>query len=85
MLILHAGLIAFDLTAIHSTADSKIAATFLYRKNKLFWPGVIGAGILLPIGMLLYGVTGISGLFALLGLLIYEKIWIKAGQVVPLS
>lgn len=85
MLILHAGLIAFDLTAIHSTADSKIAAAYMYKKNQLFWLGAIGAGILLPIGLLLYGIPGPSGVLALAGLLIYEKVWIKAGQVVPLS
>jgi formate-dependent nitrite reductase membrane component NrfD len=83
-LILHAGIILFDLTAVHSTADSKIACAFL-GKSRLFWLGAVIAGILLPITLLFLGETGIAGLFALGGLLLYEKVWVKAGQVVPLS
>ena len=83
-LILHAGIILFDLTAVHSTVDSKIACGFL-GKSRLFWLGAVIAGILLPITLLFLGETGIAGLFALGGLLLYEKVWVKAGQVVPLS
>jgi hypothetical protein len=55
------------------------------KKNKLFWLGGIVIGILIPFIVLMFGVLGLSGLFALAGLLLYEKVWVKAGQVVPLS
>lgn len=84
-LILHGMLIAFDLIGVHSTADATIAAHYVYKKNKLFWLGAIGVGIVLPLALLIAGEIGIPGLFALVGMLLYEKVWIKAGQVVPLS
>jgi hypothetical protein len=74
-----------DLTAIHSTMDSKIAASYMYRRNPLFWLGGIAVGILIPLALLFAGAGGIAGLLALIGLLLYERVWIKAGQVVPLS
>lgn len=84
-LLLHGMLIAFDLIGVHSTADATIAAHYVYKKNKLFWFGAIGVGIVLPLALLIAGETGIPGLLALVGMLLYEKVWIKAGQVVPLS
>jgi formate-dependent nitrite reductase membrane component NrfD len=83
-LVAHALLILFDLTAIHSTHDAKISA-FYMKKDLVFWVGGVVIGILVPFILLFFGVTGISGLLALVGLLLYEKVWVKAGQVVPLS
>ena len=84
-LILHGGLIAFDLTAPHSTHDAKISARSVYRKNLLFWLGAIAVDILLPLILIRYDITAAAGQVALIGLLIYEKIWVKVGQIVPLS
>ena len=84
-LILHGALIAFDLMAVHSTQDAKIAAKFMYRKNWMFWIGAIVIGIFVPLLVLFLDGTGIAGLAALIGLLIYERIWVRAGQIVPLS
>ena len=85
MLILHGTLIIFDLTAIHSTQDAKLAAGYLYRTNSLFWIGGILLGIILPLLLLSLEITGAAGLIALLGLYCYERAWVRAGQVVPLS
>jgi formate-dependent nitrite reductase membrane component NrfD len=83
-LLFHGALIALDLGTVHSTSAAKIAATFL-KKNSLFWIGGIVVGIIVPIVLLSVGVSGLSGLLALFGLLLYEKVWVKAGQIVPLS
>ena len=84
-LVLHAMLIVFDLMAVHSTIDAKIAAHYVYSKNWMFWAGGIILGIVLPLALLCFNVTGASGLCALIGLLLFERVWIRAGQVVPLS
>jgi len=84
-LIGHAALIAFDLMAIHSTQHAKIAARSVYVKNWLFWIGAVKVGIVLPLILLWFGILGPAGLLALIGLYAYERVWIRAGQIVPLS
>jgi formate-dependent nitrite reductase membrane component NrfD len=84
-LFLHAGLILLDLMAVHSTQDAKIAARSMHHKNWLFWIGAIVFGIVAPLFLLYFGLLGPAGLVALIGLLIYERVWIRAGQIVPLS
>jgi Fe-S-cluster-containing dehydrogenase component/formate-dependent nitrite reductase membrane component NrfD len=84
-LILHGALIALDLLAVHSTKDAKIAACYVYNKNLTFWIGAIFIGIFVPLVLLYFEVLGPAGLIALIGLLLYERVWIRAGQVVPLS
>jgi formate-dependent nitrite reductase membrane component NrfD len=83
-LVAHGLLILFDLTTIHSTHDAKISASYM-KKDLLFWVGGVIVGIFIPFILLLLGMTGISGVLALVGLLLYEKVWVKAGQIVPLS
>lgn len=83
--LLHALLVAFDLTAVHSTRDAKIAAHAMYATNLWFWVGAVLIGMLLPVILVMLGITGTSGLMALIGLVIYERIWVRAGQIVPLS
>ncbi|HSE40013.1 MAG TPA: 4Fe-4S dicluster domain-containing protein [Acidobacteriota bacterium] len=83
-LIAHLLLIFFDLTAIHSTHDAKLAASMM-KKDRLFWIGGILIGIVVPLIGLSFGILGLSGLFALVGLLLYEKVWVKVGQLIPLS
>jgi Fe-S-cluster-containing dehydrogenase component/formate-dependent nitrite reductase membrane component NrfD len=84
-LLLHGALIALDLMAVHSTKDAKIAARYLYRKNLIFWIGGIFVGIFVPLVLLYLNTMGPAGMAALIGLLLYEREWIRAGQVVPLS
>jgi len=84
-LVLHGMVIAFDLMAVHSTTDAKIAARYVYSKNKMFWGGGIFLGIVLPFVLLHFDVPGAAGQCALIGLLLYERVWVRAGQIVPLS
>jgi hypothetical protein len=84
-LLLHGALIGLDLMAVHSTNDAKIAAKYVYKGNWLFWIGAIVAGIAAPLLLLYIGQLGLAGLLSLAGLLIYERIWVRAGQIVPLS
>jgi formate-dependent nitrite reductase membrane component NrfD len=84
-LFLHGVVITLDLMAVHSTQDAKIAAQYVYRQNWMFWIGAVLTGILLPLGLLYVDQSGLAGLFALIGLLLYERVWVRAGQIVPLS
>lgn len=84
-ILLHAALLVFDLGAVHTTRDAKIAAHAVHSGNPWFWLGAVLLGIVLPMILLLVGITGASGLLALIGLVMYERIWVRAGQVVPLS
>ena len=84
-IVSHGVVVAFDLMAVHSTNDAKIAARYLYEKNLLFWIGGVLVGIIVPLLLLLFGILGPAGLIALIGLFCYERAWVRAGQVVPLS
>jgi Fe-S-cluster-containing dehydrogenase component/formate-dependent nitrite reductase membrane component NrfD len=57
---------------------------------KQFWLGVVGLGTVVPILLTLWPTASIypniaASLLALLGLWMYENLWIKAGQAVALS
>ena len=57
---------------------------------KQFWIFVVGLGIMVPIALILWPSESllpnvIASLFVLEGLWLYENLWIKAGQAVPLS
>jgi len=58
--------------------------------SKSFWICVVGLGTLVPIGLTFWQVSSVvpnvvASLLALFGLWMYEHLWIKAGQAVPLS
>ena len=58
--------------------------------SKSFWIFVVGLGTLVPIGLTFWQVSSVipnvvASLLALFGLWMYEHLWIKAGQAVPLS
>jgi len=58
--------------------------------SKSFWIFVVGLGTLLPVALTFWQVSSlipniVASLFALFGLWMYEHLWIKAGQAVPLS
>jgi hypothetical protein len=78
----------------HAVRDAAVAARLIWRGayRGAFWGGTVVAGIVLPIVMLLVGAAldstplGVLGaLFALAGLWVWEALWVKAGQSVPLS
>jgi Fe-S-cluster-containing dehydrogenase component/formate-dependent nitrite reductase membrane component NrfD len=88
-LLVHAGLLAIDLYAAHPTVDAARAARLLVRGRlgRRFWGGVVVAGIALPIAVAWAGTPGaaVAAVLALGGLWLYEDLWVRAGQTIPLS
>jgi len=93
-LVLHVALLGLDLFSRHPVHDVALAARLIthgaYRVR--FWAGVVAAGVLAPIGLLVAGASLSVGalsvpaaLMALAGLWLWEDLWVKAGQSVPLS
>jgi Fe-S-cluster-containing dehydrogenase component/formate-dependent nitrite reductase membrane component NrfD len=90
----HACLVMVELLSRHASQDAGLAARLL-RRGPLrlpLWGGVIAAGVLAPIAA---GIAAtewesaplnvVAALLALGGLWLYEDLWIRAGQSVPLS
>jgi len=82
--------LAGELLTAHSTLDAARAARFLTRGPLAapLWAGVVGAGIALPIALLVTSWTAgwtVAALLSLAGLWLYEDLWVRAGQSVPLS
>ena len=78
------------------SADAHYAAEMILqgRLRNMFWFGVVLLGTIGPGGLLVYALASDSlGLpievsaaaLSLMGLLIFEKVWIVAGQAPPLS
>jgi formate-dependent nitrite reductase membrane component NrfD len=92
-LIAHAVLIAGELFMPEENVEKMRAIRFIKKGlfSKWFWSGVVGGGIGLPVILLATGVAQfdifalLTSLLALGGLLLWEHIWVQAGQAVPLS
>ncbi|MGH7827710.1 MAG: 4Fe-4S dicluster domain-containing protein [Candidatus Binatia bacterium] len=94
MISLFAGLatIFVDLFMGHGSEEVARSANLLIKGalGKQFWIFVVGLGVIVPIGLTLWP-TGsivpnlIASVLVLFGLWMYENLWIKAGQAVPLS
>ena len=93
-LILHAGLLALELVRRHPEHDADRAARLLTRGGYAtrFWGGVVLAGIVGPLVLVQIAVASgstvaavIAAVLALGGLWLWEDLWVKAGQSVPLS
>ena len=88
-LLLHGGLMLADLGVGHTNVDVARAARMMthggYRGR--FWLFAVVGGVVLPFVaiVLLPGGMVIAALLALLGLWVYEDVWIRAGQSIPLS
>ena len=89
-------LILAEVFLPHRSADVAAAMQTLVRGrlSKSFWGLAIGAGLVLPILLLMftpgsYKFVGIAttaaSVLALYGLWWFEKLWVAAGQSVPLS
>ncbi len=82
-----------ELWMPHGTQDAAKAAMLILRGpyRKLFWGLVIGLGHIAPLLLLLVvpgvplGISLLAGCFALLGLFVFEHLWLLAGQSIPLS
>jgi formate-dependent nitrite reductase membrane component NrfD len=77
----------------HGTQDAARAAKLLLSGpySQYFWGGVVGLGHVLQVVLLVVvpgapiGVTFLASVGALIGLLIFEHLWLIAGQAMPLS
>ena len=89
ILVVEALLLFAELGTKHTSVDVARAARLVTRGalSARFWAGVIVAGIALPLGLLAFGglATVVAAVLVLAGLWIYEDLWIKAGQSIPLS
>lgn len=92
-LVAHAVLVGAEVFLPEENIEKARAARFIRRGifSKLFWGGVIAVGAVLPIALLAVGI-GQFDIFALfialatlVGLFLWEHIWVQAGQAVPLS
>jgi Fe-S-cluster-containing dehydrogenase component len=88
-LVAHAIVLLAELGGTHVGLDAARAARLITRGpwRPRFVAGVLGVGTLAPLGLVWLGpaATGFAALLALAGLWIYEDLWIKAGQSIPLS
>jgi formate-dependent nitrite reductase membrane component NrfD len=83
-------LLAAELFGSHPTRDAARSAALLRRGELagLLWGGVGVAGTLAPLvllGIPLPALWALAAILALAGLWLYEDLWIRAGQAVPLS
>jgi formate-dependent nitrite reductase membrane component NrfD len=81
--------LAGELLVAHANADAARAARLITRGpwRLPFWGGVVSAGNVLPI-LLVWAnphAAALGAALALAGLWLYEDVWVKAGQSVPLS
>jgi hypothetical protein len=92
---LNVSIVLGELYLARATDDARTAMDLLKRGSlrESFWAGAIGFGALLPLVLLIasgfraeadvaYILASVS---SLIGLWIFENLWIKAGQAVPLS
>jgi Fe-S-cluster-containing dehydrogenase component/formate-dependent nitrite reductase membrane component NrfD len=89
-LIFSLAVLAFELTTPHATADAHRVARTITRGifAPLFWGGVVGAGLILPLFLLVSGslfLIALAALLSLAGLFLSEHIWVRAPQLIPLS
>jgi formate-dependent nitrite reductase membrane component NrfD len=92
-LMAHGILIAGELFMPEENVEKQVAARLITRGifRNLFWGGAVVLGILIPLLALASGaaqngvVTALVSLLALAGLLLWEHVWVQAGQAVPLS
>lgn len=90
-LLVSALLLGAELFTTHGTEAARRAARLLTRGplRGALWGGVVAAGIALPLVLLLsasipFG-SELAAVLALGGLWLWEDLWIRAGQMLPLS
>jgi formate-dependent nitrite reductase membrane component NrfD len=84
-----------ELVLTPFSADVHYAADMVLRGRlrNMFWLGVVVLGTAVPVGLLVYTLVAdalmplevLAAVLSLAGLLIFEKVWIVAGQAPPLS
>jgi Fe-S-cluster-containing dehydrogenase component/formate-dependent nitrite reductase membrane component NrfD len=91
-LIAYAVVLLAELYGAHANVDVALAARLITRGGfrASFWLWVVGAGVVVPLLLIWFGpATGgtvaVAALLSLAGLWVYEDLWVKAGQSLPLS
>ena len=78
-----------ELAGSHANLDAARAARLITRGpwRDRFWILVIIGGLVLPLALISLGPGSllVASLLALAGLWVYDDLWIKAGQAIPLS
>jgi len=78
-----------ELSGSHANLDVGRAAGLITRGpwRARFWGGVVVLGIVLPMLLVWVGPASalVAAVLALAGLWVYEDVWLKAGQSMPLS
>jgi Fe-S-cluster-containing dehydrogenase component/formate-dependent nitrite reductase membrane component NrfD len=80
-------LVAAEVFGSHANRDARAAAKWIVRGplRAHFWRAVMLVGVLIPITFALLGLSIAPAIAALAGLLVWEWIWVQAGQAIPLS
>ena len=85
-----------ELVITPFSADADYAADMILRGRlrNMFWLGVVVIGTVIPAGLVSYELAtgavsvvreGFAAVMSLAGILVFERIWIIAGQAAPLS
>ena len=101
VLVLHLVTLAIELTTTHTTDDAHRTVEMITKGefSKKFWLGMILAGNVVPLILLIAGniealrlfftqqswMFAVAGVLILIGLWFAEDIWVKAPQRIPLS
>jgi Fe-S-cluster-containing dehydrogenase component/formate-dependent nitrite reductase membrane component NrfD len=93
-LMAHGFLVALEVFNRHAVHDATLAARLIRRGpyRARFWGGVVLGGVVAPMALMIAGaasdsttVSTLGALLALAGLWVWEDLWVRAGQSVPLS
>jgi Fe-S-cluster-containing dehydrogenase component/formate-dependent nitrite reductase membrane component NrfD len=86
-LVLEAVLLFAEFSGTHANVDvARAAGLVTHGPLRIrFWAGAVGAGLVLPLVLAMTPAVLLGAILALAGLWIYEDVWIKAGQSLPLS
>jgi Fe-S-cluster-containing dehydrogenase component/formate-dependent nitrite reductase membrane component NrfD len=88
-LVLHAVTLLAELFGSHANVDTAAAARLITHGpwRTRFWGAVVVLGTLLPIALVWVSppAAALGAVLALVGLWVYEDVWVKAGQSIPLS
>jgi formate-dependent nitrite reductase membrane component NrfD len=88
-LVVHGVVLLAELFGAHANVDVSRAARLITRGGfrASFWLWVVGAGVVVPLLLIWFGpaAAAVAALLSLAGLWVYEDLWVKAGQSLPLS
>jgi Ni/Fe-hydrogenase subunit HybB-like protein len=89
-MVAHGVLLLAELFGSHANVDVARTARLIttgegFRAS--FWLWVVAVGIAMPLLLVWFGPVGaaVAAVLSLAGLWVYEDLWVKAGQSLPLS